>query len=386
MAQKFDVIVVGGSLAGSTVAFQLASRGARVALFERETFPRRKVCGEGLSHTGFRLLQEAGLTSAIQKVPFQPYDRFIVHDTADNPTSVLSRNGSLGYGVAREQLDSALFQAAAGNPNVTMFHGAQVKEISQDLDQVTVSTADGSYNASFLVLAAGSQNGFEVPEQKTNLSPIRYGFSFRISGVSRVVFSSVHAFLRDGFQVLCTPISDNTLNISVLITKNRVAHTIETLQLEAQKLAASFFESWETSMPVLSCGAIGRVRRPPTFGRILLTGDSCEQFDPIGGMGMTHAILCATLAVPALLASIADPAEYKRSFAEYARVRELEVRPLRGFTRLSYSTLTKDTWLGTRLRRNATIGQLVSSTVHGMHSSKQRALMLGLLALIGTEL
>ncbi|HUJ16164.1 MAG TPA: FAD-dependent oxidoreductase, partial [Thermoanaerobaculia bacterium] len=46
----FDVAIVGAGPAGSTLAALLAKRGASVALIDRDSFPRDKVCGEFLSY------------------------------------------------------------------------------------------------------------------------------------------------------------------------------------------------------------------------------------------------------------------------------------------------------------------------------------------------
>ena len=50
----YDVIVVGGGPAGSAMAWSLAKRGVRVAVIEREVFPREKVCGDYLEPGGLR--------------------------------------------------------------------------------------------------------------------------------------------------------------------------------------------------------------------------------------------------------------------------------------------------------------------------------------------
>ncbi|HEX5345569.1 MAG TPA: FAD-dependent oxidoreductase, partial [Pseudonocardiaceae bacterium] len=44
-----DVIVVGAGPAGSTAAAYLARSGLDVLLLEKSTFPREKVCGDGLT-------------------------------------------------------------------------------------------------------------------------------------------------------------------------------------------------------------------------------------------------------------------------------------------------------------------------------------------------
>ena len=62
----YDVIVVGGGPAGSTIAWSLARRGVRVAVIERATFPREKVCGDFIEPAGLRILQSMGVREALQ--------------------------------------------------------------------------------------------------------------------------------------------------------------------------------------------------------------------------------------------------------------------------------------------------------------------------------
>ncbi|HEY2042958.1 MAG TPA: geranylgeranyl reductase family protein [Jatrophihabitans sp.] len=56
-----DVIVVGAGPSGSAAAYWLATAGLDVLLLEKTSFPREKVCGDGLTPRGTRALIEMGI-------------------------------------------------------------------------------------------------------------------------------------------------------------------------------------------------------------------------------------------------------------------------------------------------------------------------------------
>ncbi len=56
-----EVIVVGAGPAGSTAATYLAGSGLDVLLLEKSTFPREKVCGDGLTPRGVKQLIDLGI-------------------------------------------------------------------------------------------------------------------------------------------------------------------------------------------------------------------------------------------------------------------------------------------------------------------------------------
>ena len=59
--EEADVIVVGAGPAGSTTAFYLAQAGLDVLLLEKSTFPREKVCGDGLTPRAVKALAGMGI-------------------------------------------------------------------------------------------------------------------------------------------------------------------------------------------------------------------------------------------------------------------------------------------------------------------------------------
>jgi geranylgeranyl reductase family protein len=61
-ADEADVIVVGAGPGGSSAAFYLAQAGLDVLLLEKSTFPREKVCGDGLTPRAVKQLVGMGIT------------------------------------------------------------------------------------------------------------------------------------------------------------------------------------------------------------------------------------------------------------------------------------------------------------------------------------
>ena len=60
-AEHADVIVVGAGPGGSATAAYLANHGLDVALIEKATFPRDKICGDGLTPRAVKELIRLGI-------------------------------------------------------------------------------------------------------------------------------------------------------------------------------------------------------------------------------------------------------------------------------------------------------------------------------------
>src|SRR6186997_1087151 len=65
----YDVIVIGGGPAGATASTLLAQRGVRVALYERDRFPRFHI-GESLIPETYWVLQRLNMLPKMQASPF----------------------------------------------------------------------------------------------------------------------------------------------------------------------------------------------------------------------------------------------------------------------------------------------------------------------------
>ena len=65
----FDVVVIGGGPAGSTVSTLMAQKGLKVGLFEREKFPRFHI-GESLIPETYWVLERLNMLPKMERSPF----------------------------------------------------------------------------------------------------------------------------------------------------------------------------------------------------------------------------------------------------------------------------------------------------------------------------
>lgn len=158
-----DVLVVGGGPGGSTAATFLARGGLRVAVVEREAFPRFKV-GESLIPTCMDICRCLGVLDRVLAHGFQLKHGAIFHDQELGLQSQFDfRPGrpwpAFTLDVHRAEFDQILLEHAAAQPGVTLHQPATVEKVAVDTDGVTARLSDGAgereLRAAFLVDASG---------------------------------------------------------------------------------------------------------------------------------------------------------------------------------------------------------------------------------------
>ncbi len=132
MKTSFDAIIMGAGPAGSTAAILLARAGWRVALVEKQRFPRRKVCGECVAASNLPLLDalgvgarfNAGAGPALRQVALMRGARTVV---ADLPAAGHIRH-PWGRALGRETLDTLLL-AQAGDAGAVVLQPWSVQAL-----------------------------------------------------------------------------------------------------------------------------------------------------------------------------------------------------------------------------------------------------------------
>jgi flavin-dependent dehydrogenase len=105
---EFDVIIIGGGLAGLTSAILLARNAKKVLLIEKKTYPHHRVCGEYISNEVLSFLISLGFD------PFKygavPINKLRISTPAGKNISVPLDMG--GFGLSRYVMDYSLSQLA----------------------------------------------------------------------------------------------------------------------------------------------------------------------------------------------------------------------------------------------------------------------------------
>jgi geranylgeranyl reductase family protein len=131
--REYDVIVMGGGPAGSSVASILAREGRRVVLFEKERFPRHHI-GESLMTDTYRTFERMGLLEKMRKSPFvRKYSvQFANHlGRESHPFFFFEANhheSAVTWQVTRSEFDKMLIEHAA-EQGAKVHQGTPVKRV-----------------------------------------------------------------------------------------------------------------------------------------------------------------------------------------------------------------------------------------------------------------
>ncbi len=148
---NYDVIVMGGGPAGSSVASMLAREGRQVILFEKEIFPRHHI-GESLMTDTYWTFRRMGVLDKLKASPFVRKYSVQFANAAGKESrpfyffESVHHESAVTWQVTRAAFDKLLLDHAADS-GVTVHQGVLVKQVLFEGDQavgVEVQMQDGS--------------------------------------------------------------------------------------------------------------------------------------------------------------------------------------------------------------------------------------------------
>jgi len=322
---NFDVIVMGGGPAGSSVASMLAREGRQVILFEKEIFPRHHI-GESLMTDTYWTFRRMGLLEKLRESPFvRKYS--VQFANAGGKESrpfyffeAVHHESAVTWQVTRAKFDELLINHAADS-GATVHQGVLVKQVLFEADRavgVEVEMQDGSreqFFAKVIVDATGQMamlsNKFRwrVRDPKLKKAVIYSYFKGAhrepdLNGGATLVLRTEHG---SGGWFWYIPLEDDVTSVGI------VANPDYLLKGRGQDLAKILQEEIEKCEPCRK--RVGDAERVDKVYSILdysyrskhnsgngfiIVGDAYGFLDPIYSSGVLLALKMAELATDAI--------------------------------------------------------------------------------------
>ncbi|WP_406694082.1 NAD(P)/FAD-dependent oxidoreductase [Singulisphaera sp. Ch08] len=325
----FDVVIAGAGLAGGSLALRLARSGARVALLDPARFPREKLCGEFLSPEAWGVLDRLGLAQDVERSGYEPIHRVRLTTPRARvlEAEFTSPDGLPGIGLGRSVLDNLLVQHARA-AGVEVIEEARVTGPIVLQGRVAGVVARGSggggdpfeLRATVTVAAEGRHSTLV---RQTGTTRTRSRFRPRLFGMKRHLnvpdttaepAGTVGLHLVSGGYGGTCRIEGGLTNLCALLPESALrAHRGQLDRLAGNLFAANpaLARLWETSQPAGPWKTVAGVRVEASIPRlpgIFYAGDCQGTIDPLGGQGMTMALLGGETIAPFVTAALASDA------------------------------------------------------------------------------
>jgi geranylgeranyl reductase family protein len=355
-----DVLVVGGGPTGAATAYHLARHGVDVLVCDKASFPREKVCGDGLTPRGVAALHQMGVDTA--EPGFVRIDGLRVRGAGvrlELPWPEVESYPSFGVVRTRHDLDHLLLrraekagarvweEAEATEPVIDgngWVRGASVLRGPREEDRRREEV-----RARFAVAADGASSRFagragvrRDPARPLGVAARRY---FRTDRYQDAMFES-WLELWDGPRLLpgygwVFPVGDGVLNVGagLLNTYREFRHVSprKVFDIFVRQLPESWGLTEENAVGPLLSGPLpmGMNRVPLAAPGLLVAGDAGGIINPFNGEGIAYGIESGQLAAEMIHEALVSgrpgvahlyPQELRRRYGRYFSVGRAFVR------------------------------------------------------------
>jgi ubiquinone biosynthesis UbiH/UbiF/VisC/COQ6 family hydroxylase len=335
---QFDLIIIGGGLAGSSLAVALRDSGRRIALIESQ--PPQRASGwdarvYAISPASRAFLQEIGAwrhLDATRIAPVQAMDiagdgrgrlRFSAYEAGTEALAWIAESSALGV---------ELWETARRQSNVSLFCPASPAALRVDAEAAHVRLADGRELSGQLVIGADGRDSWVRAAAGLAASDHAYE---ELGVVANFACELEHAdtarqwFARDGV-LAWLPLPGQRLS---MVWSTATGHARELLGLAPEALALRVAAAGDHALGKLevitpaAAFPLRLVQVPATTApRVVLVGDAAHGIHPLSGHGINLGFLDARELARIIggLPEWQDPG-HERLLRRYQRARREEV-------------------------------------------------------------
>lgn len=319
--KTYDIIIIGAGPAGATLVSYLKRSGLSIAVIDKSSFPRDKVCGDAIPGPAVRVLEAISPETKARFANFQA-KRLAKGGTAIAPDyqhfSVYFK--TKGYISKRIDFDNFLFEEAQSNPNADFYLNANITSLQVDENKATVQLKGQAEEISAKILV-GCDGANSIVARKLTQRAVNpkhhcgavraYYENVQMEDDYMLEFYFLENYLPGYFWVF--PLENGQFNVGFgMLSKDIAAKNInlrasfEHLILTEPKVSQAFKHAQRIG-PVQGFGLpLGSIQRPISGHRFLLCGDAASLIDPATGEGIGNAMISAVLAAQQIESCFAE--------------------------------------------------------------------------------
>lgn len=296
--KQYDVIIVGGGLAGLTAALHLSHKNYSILVVEKKKYPHHKVCGEYLSNEVIPYLNRLGVS--FEGIQTKSIKTLLLSSLSGKTVQTKLPLG--GMGISRFVLDHLLFAQALKRG--VDFLTDNVLTIEYRKDAFEVSTEQGDkFDAHLVIGAYGKRSSLDKSlkrsfiHKKSSWMAVKAHYENNDFPDDMV---ALHNF--NGGYAGLSRTETGAVNFCYLTSYKSFQREKNIQDFNSNIIAENPFlgEFLQTSKPIfkepLTIAQISFERKNAVDNHIIMCGDTAGLIHPLCGNGMAMAIHSAKIA------------------------------------------------------------------------------------------
>ncbi len=291
----YDVILIGGGLAGLTCANHLSESNLKILLIEKNKYPNHKVCGEYVSNEVLHYLKKLKINvfdAGAKKID-------TLQLSTENGKKITSKLPLGGFGLSRYSFDDLLYNNVKNEIDFVFDSVTSISTVENI--SVVKTSANVRFEAKLIIGAFGKRSNIDLHLKRSfieNKSPwvavkAHYKYDFKDNVVA------LHNF--DGGYCGISKVEDNSVNACYLATYNSFKKCSGIAEFQQQTMSKNphlkdFFKNAELVFEKpLAIGQISFEKKQLVENGVFMIGDSAGLIHPLCGNGMAMAIHSAKI-------------------------------------------------------------------------------------------
>ncbi len=298
----YDVAIIGGGLAGLALSIQLAKKGYKTILFEKEQYPFHKVCGEYISMESWSFLESLNLPLSSFDLPI--IKKLIV--TSPNGNELHTDLDLGGFGISRYFLDNELKRIAIEN-NALVYEKCKVDDVVYKKELFFVYTSDGVFTSKVCCGSFGKRSKLDIKWKRpfitsrisklNNYIGVKYHIRTNLPADTIALHNFEHGYCgvsKVEGDKYCLCYLTNAYNLSK--NNNSISKLEENILYQNRHLKELFTSSEKLFDAPVTISQISFSAKEQVYNHVLLLGDAAGMITPLCGNGMSMALHSSKIA------------------------------------------------------------------------------------------